>query len=243
MGIRIKKVLGYGLTDVKSEDCSLIDDRFDPLGFALADWEDREDIWEREGFLTYCKNHMGKFDWHMTKWIFREKRRLDTWEPYDSIFYDPEFGMSNVFLISIPSYLDWCRNDNIIDYHEDGQRFHGMGERVEEIDGGIYPYQSSYIDRRTGKDLSNKAHEWWYHYRNWKYEYENKPEDFDGEVAMRLILTKLARDLRFKDFFDAKKNIGPRIPPEIVAFCKYLNLFNDESTIWQLKSLLYVYWS
>lgn len=43
MGIRIHKILGYGLTNVKSESYRIQDKRFNPNGIFGLDWEARED--------------------------------------------------------------------------------------------------------------------------------------------------------------------------------------------------------
>jgi hypothetical protein len=247
MGIRIKKMLGYGLTDVKydKEEDKIIDDRFNPLGYLLSDWEDQEEIWTRDGWIKFADNHIEEYDLHMHNRFFNNFKPLKSWEPYDSIVYDEEFGDEKVFLIIPPEHAyrtgeGWIRNDNIIDYHEEYiLNKDGGAPRHHFVDGGIWPYQSSYDNKKTGKRLDRNAHEWRYDYR-----LVNKDLiDFRTIHMMWQFLDKFAKKMGFDGYLDAEENIVPMIPGEVKAFCEWLNLFNDESTIWELKPLLYIYWS
>jgi hypothetical protein len=67
----------------------------------------------------------------------------------------------------------------------------------------------------------------------------------DNNVKLSLIKyqLELVKKLGFSSIDEAEKEILPYTPEEIVMFCKYLRLFDDEETIYQLKPLLYVFWS
>lgn len=40
-----------------------------------------------------------------------------------------------------------------------------------------------------------------------------------------------------------KDNASPSPPEEVVALCKYLMLFNDDETAYELRPILYVWWA
>ena len=56
-------------------------------------------------------------------------------------------------------------------------------------------------------------------------------------------MDELAQTIGFKDHAEALENIVPTIPEPIVDLCTFGKLFTDESVFWQLKPILYTYWS
>lgn len=251
MGIRIKKMLGYGLTDIKydTENWEFIDDRINSLGYLCADYEDQEDTWNHKGWIKYIeglikKDNDDKIDLWLTKTMFYDSKELKHWEPYDSVVHDGEFGDDKILLIIPPCHSygrndGWIRYDNIIDYHEEYATNKDAGEpRHKFIDGGIFPYQSFYMNKKTGESLGREGHHFRYDYRWLK-----DTVDLSLVHHMWQYMDKLAKKIGFEGYLDAEENIVPIVSDEVKYFCKWLNLFNDDSTIYELKPLLYVYWS
>lgn len=221
MGIRIHKCIGYGLVDVVENDS-----RINPIGYLGGDvgWEEKEDIWTKEGFLRYYKNH-SRIP------IYSDFIRR-YFQPYNSVIRDDEFGCDNVLLICPSWFRDWNRYDDIIDYVENGGR---IDNTWKILNGGIYPYSGAYTDLRTYKDASRFASEFWYNLNS--IETSSKYNDVHRNLAEHH-----AKEMGFDSVDEAVTNIIPKVPDVIVMLCDWLNLFSNPITALELKPILYVYW-
>lgn len=244
MGIRIHKVLGYGLTDIKTKITKrrtfINDDRFNPLGWFLSDYEERDDIWSFDGFMYYWKNHRQEtkyLDYDIVFNLFyqeqiKEGKALP--DIYNCVVYDNEYGLKNLLLIIPPSSVnEWYRYDNIIDYHEEIETNSSLSNRYIHIPWGIFPWYGCFTNlqgQRYTKINSSLASEFIRTKINKRKGYTKQLEFY-------------AKQLGFSSAKEAAKNIIPLIPEEVIVFCKYLNLFNDIDTIYQLRPMLYIYWS
>ena len=236
MGIRIHKCLGYGLTDVKTKkNGALIDERFNELGYLHADCQDREATWTKEGWITYFKNHADEDHvWHTS---FYKEGRYKDWEFDDQVVHRTEYGLRNVLLFIPPLYRDWQRCDNIIDYVEEAAKPKGQVNRYEVYDLGIWPNTGVYTDLRTNTRAGRTAHEFWSSVRSAKQARGKK-----RKAEMLSYAHFKAEKMGFADIEDAKKNLVPEVPEEIKLMCRFLCIFNDEDTIYQLRPMLYIYW-
>lgn len=238
MGIRVHKCLGYGLVDLNYDihDLFLDDDRINEEGYLGLDWEEKEDKFTREGYLKYIEGIDSPriFLPELT----REITTKENWEPYKSVIYNWEFGEPNVLLIVPPSdKKNWFRHDDTIDWIEETNCY-SQANRYQVFNRGIYPYDG-YMDRRNGKLLNfsgfislkrlSKA---------MKNSYSTKEL-----VELQIAGDRIAKFMEFKDYYDAIDNIIPCIPEEVIYFCKYLKLFNNDETIFELRPMLYVYWA
>ena len=229
MGIRIHKYLGYGLVDVKTIEGKIVDDRFNLLGYLLSEDRDYDEIWNIEGFSIYYKN----FAEHPFIYLPTFKK----WNLYDSVIQNTEYGIKNVFMIVPPGHNDWKRVDDIIDYTEENRTKKGPINRFEVYDCGIWPYQSSYIDLRTGEKENRLAQEFWFHYRSRQQERKIKTRKMHWDLC-----SNYASRLGFKTVSEATENLIPEVPEIVQLLCKYLCLFNDDETILHLKPMMYIYW-
>jgi hypothetical protein len=228
MGIRIHKCIGYGLADVKIKDYEIDDDRFYELG---AGMNIGDNSWCKTDFIKYLKyNSSCQLNIHLLS-------QLKHWELYDSLIYEPEYGIDNIFLIIPPGYTDWDRYDDIIDYVEceNGR----VNNYYKILNQGIFPY-SGFHQNQYGKRLnSNYSCEWWRYY-NLVLDEDIKQEDISG---INLILDQLSKKMGFQNFHDCKDNIRPLVPDIIRLFCEWSNIFIDPMTINQLQPMTYTYWS
>jgi hypothetical protein len=236
MGIRIHKILGYGLTDVKVEDYQIVDERFDQKGYTSGEITPPGKT-HRQLFLNFCKERLEKYEYML---LHEEAlRRNREWRIYDSICFDPEYGKPEVFMISPPFSDQYSRYDDIIDYHEEAAVYLNAAPRVVEIPGGIYPWSGLYFDRRTGKGLPRIAELKFMQASSIMSELDD-----DDKGKYKALLDEWARkEFGFDGLDHALENVGPMIPNEVKALCNWLHLFKEEKTIWQLRPLLYVYWS
>lgn len=242
MGIRIHKMLGYGLNDVKydTKNWKIIDSRFAETGYFGMGCENYTD----EGFDEYLNSviEASTDEFHKLSIVQhgRKEARAKTgqYSYKDSInhcvIHEPEFGLDNVVLF-IPPYFgkDWRRYDDIIDYYEpshhevDG----GIGTGITLLNHSIWPFES-YVDCRTmpPKCLNNLHWHLFVDSRN--------SEKYGVKFAENLL-----KEMHFESVDEMYSMIRPIIPEELVALLKYLNVFEKEEYIHQLKPMLYWYWA
>lgn len=165
MGIRVHKVIGYGISDLKSEKYSPADERIDPDGMLGEDrWED--DRFTREAYLSHLTDRSKAFkeyldrskngekiEWPESQEAFDAHLELTSlernkdWEPNYSVVYSPEYGLDNVLLIVPPScYESWTRYDNPIDYIEETDSYRKTDQlhRFVTFDRGSFPGSSTW---------------------------------------------------------------------------------------------------
>lgn len=160
MGIRIRKVLGYGLTGVESQECQITDVRFTKK---LKDPED-ESLYDLtvQSYITWLKQKaaLNKLNVHESATLMNledlpEKAKNESLGR--CVVYDFEFGLDG-FVIFVPPehfyspYDPWYRYDSAIDYYEQSI---DMKPELQEIPVGIHPYDMT-IDRNTRKQLIEK---------------------------------------------------------------------------------------
>lgn len=223
MGIRVKKIVGYGLTDLKhDEDGQPDDDRLDPEGYLLSDCEDQE-RWTVKGYHEFLTRHgCAPFDKKpytpfMDMMIFhtgtanKKPHQLDdVWGPWNSVLHDGEFGIPSVVVV-VPFCMAvrgeggrWSRYDDIIDYCEETTGYDQL-RRVVELRNGIHPFDGQF-------------------------------ENLDG-THLDVWEMLVRRDTQGRNDYRVS------VPNEVRALCGYLKLFKDIETARALKPLLYVYWS
>ncbi len=243
MGIRIKKVLGYGFVDLKAKDGRLIDDRFNPA------WLENTWLAEPKG-----KTIKGYFEFTRAQHDAAEEHRLSDIHLFPDITFregepalhhfltwDPEFGMPEVMVLTPITGTEWVRRDDMIDYYEERARGHfGVEPYVQVLDVPLYPYDS-YINRETGERANNSVREWIYMFRNSTLDLKDPkltPKMYHTHHDMiRLALDELGCSLHWTE----KWNVG--IPEQIQDYCKYVEMFKENSTIYTMVPMLYTYWS
>jgi len=243
MGIRIHKVLGYGLTDVafNRDSWSLEDDpRFykDSFLFNENDYTDKYTI---EGFIKYLvervevmgDDDLSRFELRLLIRQLEDPEEKRKYYFFDSINYDMEMGLDGVMCFVPPSqYKEWVRYDNTIDYYDPVNRSDdgGIKESVIMIDRALYPWES-YVNikempptRLTGTKLP--------HF------YSLKNLGFDNIVDTPGLYESfgVANNEEFRTL------IVPAVPLELVELLKYLKIFNKEEDIHQLRPMIYGWW-
>jgi len=241
MGIRVRKVIGYGFDDLNVEEFELnTDERFNPEGYFCLDWEDREEAFPMKEFQVQLKIMAadGNDDDRINYALLNQTiDRGDFTDFLDLIAFDPEFGSSNVCVFVPPGNSKrWCQNDSQIDYYEETVR-NRQQSHVLHIDRPLYPYES-WVDLRNNPPtrltgLTDSLH------RQARFAHLNT-DDLDMQMNFR----KLALEkLEFTSWPDLENTIVPIIPPELVVALTYLKVFNDPSTIHRLKPMIYTFWS
>jgi len=235
MGIRIHKVLGYGLVDLKTKEVDkygtreVDDPRFNPNGWWHTDWSEREDRWTTEGFKQHCQRLVDESDPYehfalalMLQRDFEESHFRDI---HYCVSYENEGGLPDVVTFTPFTDNRWTRYDDTIDYYDAGI---GIEPSVKVLDVPLYPYDG-YINNETGERADRTIEQLIYLYRNAAGE-----DKFDLQLVA---LEKLGCELHWTE----KYNVV--IPEVLVEFFRYTEMFTDEKTIWQLQPMIYTYWS
>lgn len=253
MGLRVNKVIGYGVQGLN------------PKGDPRIDWDkfrafDRQEDTARD-FISFIES--GKADDVMHKLLLKEKPNLKGEKYSESIDfslmcmllkdreekpypfthpsryvkYCDECGKSDVLVLQPPFADDWSRYDDIIDYCEEGPE-----SRVTPLKGtGIYPYSGTMVrirppssplggDTNSSKVLKGEPIDGGWYNRFVGLWCETQPPLVEGEL-----LEHLLNDWR------------PSIPSGILALMVFMdcfpNLGEEGSILNDMRPLLYVYWS
>jgi hypothetical protein len=231
MGIRVHKILGYGLTDVLCGDFKIIDPRF-------TDRLQNDDFSELT-FGSFIEFLEGKkeldgpdseaaWTYITVQSLFRDCKK-PKWDTYDSFFHDPEYGLKNVFVV-VPAEESsrWYRHDDMIDYIEESS----MESRVKLIDRSLYPYES-YMDARTGERVRNGSQ------IISTMRYLEQLEGLEGvEQSM-----SYAKEHGFSCKEDLFKILVPYVPHSVRYLCEWAGIFKDPKTALELRPMVYVYWA
>lgn len=233
MGIRVHKILGYGLTDVKCRKNGYINDkRFNLVDGYFAKGNDQE-RYEIKDFVTHLtnkiKNNKDDVELSLAEYDLQVIKGKNDAEFYKVIEHDSEFGLKNVALFTT-FHKDWHRYDDIIDYME----LEGIPTpSVRVLDRTIWPYEG-YINVKT-KDR-------FIHFTDGSKDkisaFELRRCLNDKVFAKKLDFKKFG----FESFKDMNKSIVPIVPRIIHEYCSWLKVFNNDDTIFELKPMIYTVW-
>jgi hypothetical protein len=224
MSSRIKKILGYGLIDIKAnKKLEITDNRFNKEGYFLKYEEDHE--WTMPLFLKWLqekKVEEKSEEYYQLKQTIWDVSQNINKQFSDLIYYDSEFGLKRVMCIVPIGHNDWVRYDDTIDYYQNGNK---VANSVKLLDGGIYPYNASYVDIRDGRRVDSL------YFHNLKSMLKlNMVNDHNlGLCGLNNI-----NEMRF---------VHAKVPHSITAMCEYLQIFNLQQTALKLKPMIYTYFS
>lgn len=227
MGIRINKMCGWGLTDLVEDDPRINwGSRY--FDYRLSDYnvdEFLKDAKERD-YYTYGLDAMLVRDW-------RKIGKKDPEMGACAVFGSPDSGLENVVCIRPMSSPEWHRFDDTLDWLEAGGE---PDSSVRVLDHGIFPYDSLYMDARTGEVLKNGVE-----VRRWVRIVERAGEEsldavVQGEIAG--VFEKVNR----MTYEYAKKFVVPNVPGDVRAVVDYLGIFADPEAWKSLRPMIYTYW-
>lgn len=236
--------MGYGLVDlaIEQNDFDLgKDSRINPDGYFALLQEDEERAKEEyplESFYVQlsliCSNEdfARCFGLHLLKRAIEEKKFVAD-DLYRIYTWDPEYGDPSVILFTPPteSSRDWHRYDDIMDYMEETAKNEGACPHADLLGRPIYPYDA-WIDLRdpsaTPDDLMVRTANMF---------------RFNGDLIKNTDAYKIKEKFGFDSVQEMLDNIVPIIPDELVELLRYLKVFKDPNTIYQLRPMIYTYWS
>lgn len=229
MGIRIHKVIGWGLKDVKCKKSEISDPRFSKLSPIAGDYEERENKFTKDNYLKWLSkkkvDKCDKFDLEMEiGWIKKEENDNFT----GCFIHGTEYLMPNVFCcIPLLNYKSWRRFDDTIDYYEK----RNCKNSVKMLNTPIYPYLR-YCDNRDGRIIDYQ----------FAVEFARRVNSRRKDIS-DVYLDSIANSCGFDNHQDAQKYISPVVPNCMKFMVEFSEVFTDNSTIFQLKPMIYTYWS
>jgi hypothetical protein len=247
MGIRVHKVIGYGLNDLKKNDPRI-------------NWSVQDIFWDLEiGDFEKWLNDPEKIKL-LRGYTVREYRGIESITPemsfsdtdkqllirclnrtkYPTYFH---YNDRKTICLTAPEANDWCRYDDPLDYAEETVKYH-QKERCVLLNRGIFPYDGSLVRVRDPKrkylskpvQLKGEAYsdDKGYVYLSGGF-YNQLVGRWDSNqkaLAKGYLLEHLLSDWKFQT------------PKPIIALILWSGIFTKpEETIDELKPMLYVYWS
>ena len=225
MGIRIHKLLGYGLTDLKYDkkknrpcDARLNLETFNNR-YELGEQRRCDRLhyrqWLRKKLATCGSpdDYATTFELHCEirhtdKRLSDNRERRRWYDPWDCIFHDGEYGLPNV--LAIVPYTEreaWCRYDDMIDYMEEGKG--SQGPRVQVYGDGLYPWIGRYWDARDGvcKDTAVACA-----YRRIMNAKPSRGSAGRTRRQLDAAAAQLAEVMQFASLAECKANLRPVVP-------------------------------
>lgn len=233
MGIRLKKCMGYALTDVQTtERGEIADERINSESF-LLNYQHR-DLDEYKQFLLKKGGDSLDTQLEISMLNMLKTNRIDT---ADVCIWNGEYGSPEVLLLP-PLGLEkrWVRYDDDLDYTEERLRHDpdNLEPRILILPHAPYPF-NLYIDRITGERVKDTVWTWW-QLRHATSEGEEKKEALES-------LDLLSEDMGYADFAEAKDRVIPVIPDDVRHVAEWGELFTGPDVWKQLRPALYTYWT
>lgn len=253
MGIRIHKVLGYGITDYKGKK----DPRFSEA-FKNYEWRESEITVEKliewlkanpKEMIDICSIDGG----HMTAYYKQQKKTdaeivasmLSIYDKsnlkidiQDCVTHQDEYGLKKVIVFQPFNELEnWSHFDDMIDYEEAGGLAKNKVKLLKNSWSGLYPWSGN-MYRFRGEPFKD-------------YDGMDSSGYYKGIMSASQFSMLVGRwDKKTKPYGSSKmiedltSNWRCKIPAEIVAVLLRLGIVNDvKSFINELRPMIYTYWS
>jgi hypothetical protein len=253
VGIRIKKIMGYGFDDVKiNKDKEIDDPRFN--NYKKSDDEseryydrldkfptwlvESKDAWTEALHKIYspeeAEHHT--FSINLTTKML-EKKQIKS-DMYGTIVHESECGLPKVFIIRPFDQSDWFRSDDTMDYHEQKSMKPKVNNHFTKGSScGIYPYTGMHLKPGRENKLSDEFKEFMtvknnYLTPSW---YNQLTGRWDKKMPAIIKDEQLMNHLE-NDWY-------PDMAPTAVLQAYYMNIFSDTKYIFDLQPMIYTYWS
>lgn len=242
MGIRIHKLMGYGVNNLQYTKGGHIDDpRINSDAFKKLTQGSYEFTLPK--FKRWCESekksilefYNRNYPWRKIDddddiyWkLAMSSGEENGWGIGNSIIHDGEYGMPEVLIFIPPGCKGWYRYDDILDYEEESV-FNRQRSWVRRIEGCLYPWVGwvRYRPAPKGVTIPDKLEPAYY---------SQMAGDWDEKRKALLVGDALAH---------LKKDYRPQIPLELAAVIYYFReVFADVDAFYnELRPYMYVYWS
>lgn len=234
MGIRIKKVLGYGLVIEPGREEEILN---------LDALQDRFEKLPLSGFRQFLQARYSYTQDSLLRMMMNEEddENLNLgWQCIHPAQDEYTPGSSLHLAIIPPSMVDeWRHNDDPIDYYETISSHSGtdnpMSPAIKFLDHGIYPFGDYYRNVKTGQSITTSKR------RDIKDLSSILTDDEEGNPDAHI--QKLYREIGVANHEEFETLIQPGVPEEVKYFAEYAKLFKEPETVNSLRPALLTYWS
>lgn len=235
MSLRIRKVLGYALTDVVPDDPRINWDS------PLLDL-----VGVRPTFSDFV-HHLeaaGPFDDPELEDIDMVRAGIGTQLPYrlgSCVVHSFDYGLPNVMALVPPSYAStWIQDDNLFDYVE--AHIGGEADTDPSLHDvpGIDPFDGRWMDKASGLELNHN------YVRGYRRALTLNSDTEQHDVAARRISVAgrpRPEEPLFPDAATAAGRLTRLVPGEVRELALLGRLFTASDTWKSLRPVLYTYWS
>ncbi len=224
MSRRINKAMGYGLTGLEYNACRFVDSRLDPAGYLCVDDEEREARWSLEGYPDWLENKNTVESRLIAAGVASDREAAASLDR--CVVSQIEYGKPDAVLFIPPQFTRlWQRYGDVLDHEVEALRPDAGPARVEVLTHGIHPWEQQYCDRRTGRRLDYAA------------------GVFRLPPVKRQKSEALAQALGFSKETEARANVTPVVPDELLMLVEYLKVFADPASAALLEPMVYTYWA
>jgi hypothetical protein len=248
MGIRIHKVLGYGLTGPLAELEEVVNldedyleglwelDAADYLKFLETKYQITEDytaedvinsgVDDGSTILTFMR-------------LATDKEKFPAWKRLH-VSEELEDGSAAVVMLPQAYAKEWYRNDDSIDYTEftymlEQDPTADIRDDVKVLQSSPFPFSGQYMNARTGELLtpSGIASELkWLH-----------GESNSTDTKVLQAREKMAVKAGFESSEDYRKNTAPYIPQDIRNQVEWMGFLKNPSDVLRLRPMILTYWA
>jgi hypothetical protein len=237
MSVRVNKCLGYGFSNVITENGVMDDLRFSKMGWFGG--VDKTDYMTRDGFIDYLEaqiynDESSTLNLQIT---LKQLKQDNLFYVPDHIIYDFELGRNDTIVFIPPSnQRSWVHVDDPIDYYHETV-VNKQKPNVVHMDRPLFPW-ISYSNIANGNPirLTNESTET---LRMLRY------IDERNELLSEQLIEYASEQLKLtpEQVPNYNKFIVPTIPTELVELLKYINAFTQYNTIYTLSPMIYTFWS
>lgn len=234
MSLRIRKVLGYALTDVAHADPRINWDSpvLDP-GMTLTFGD----------FVRHLEaSQSDVFDPEDVEMIRAEIGDRASYRLGSCVVHSPGDGLPSVMVLVPPSYSStWIQEDNIFDYVEAhlGDDEPDTGPVLHDVPG-IDPFDGRWMDKATGLELNHN------YVRGYRRALTLNGDTKQHDVAARRISVAgrpRPEEPLFPDAATAAERLTRLVPGEVRELARLGDLFTEQDVWKSLRPVLYTYWS
>lgn len=180
-------------------------------------------------------------------------RYKDTLDAYDAVTFETEYINKDEDMVLVVSPFsvasEWNRYDDSIDYAEallkmeDEERTDIIENTVRYLPHNQYPYDGQYMHEVTGEPLSHDVR-MVMQYVKTALELIAEKGQLDHKDTVELLRrtdVKLQGE-GFASYEDLKTHMVPLVPQEVRDICEWLEIFDDERKVLELRPMLLTYW-
>lgn len=253
MGIRIKKIMGYGFDDVKVNKDNEIDDPRFNIYKQYDDEVDRyydrldnfpkwlvenKNVWKESLNKLYSPEQAEHHSFSIKLIVHDLERKKLKANMYGTVVHECEGGLSKVFVIRPFDQSEWYRNDDSMDYHEQKSVKPKVNNLFTKGNScGLYPF----VGMRLKPGRENKLP------KDYKSPFGSKDSYLEPSWYNQLTGRwdkKTPAIVKEPELLEHLKNDWyPDISPVAALQAYYMNIFSDVKYIFDLQPMIYTYWS